>query len=121
MVALVLFVLGSLLCCAASWNDASLIAFRVLQGFAAGLIFTLIQTLAVRAAGGHPGSNLIAAVSLPVALGPILGPAIGGLILNWLSWRWVFLVNVRDRRRATARVAVLAPRPARSCQRPRTA
>ena len=93
MAALVLFVAGSALC-ALAWSDASLIGFRVLQGFAAGLIFPLMQTLAVRAAGGRASSNLIAAVSLPLALGPILGPVIGGVILNWLSWRWLFLVNV---------------------------
>jgi MFS family permease len=93
MAALVLFVLGSVLC-ALSWNDTSLIGFRVLQGFAAGLIFPLIQTLGVRAAGGRASPNLIATVSLPLALGPILGPVIGGVILNWLSWRWLFLVNV---------------------------
>jgi EmrB/QacA subfamily drug resistance transporter len=93
MAALVLFVTASVLC-AGAWNDASLIGFRVLQGCAAGLIFPLMQTLAVRAAGGRASSNLIAAVSLPLALGPILGPVIGGLILNWLSWRWLFLVNV---------------------------
>jgi EmrB/QacA subfamily drug resistance transporter len=93
MAALVLFVVGSVLC-ALSWNDASLIGFRVGQGFAAGLIFPLMQTLAVRAAGGRASSSLIAAVSLPLALGPILGPVIGGVILNWLSWRWLFLVNV---------------------------
>ena len=93
MAALVLFVLGSVLC-ALSWNDASLIGFRVLQGFAAGLIFPLMQTLGVKAAGGRASPNLIATVSLPLALGPILGPVIGGLILNWLSWRWLFLVNV---------------------------
>jgi EmrB/QacA subfamily drug resistance transporter len=93
MAALVLFVLGSVLC-ALSWNDTSLIGFRVLQGFAAGLIFPLIQTLGVKAAGGRASPNLIATVSLPLALGPILGPVIGGVILNWLSWRWLFLVNV---------------------------
>jgi EmrB/QacA subfamily drug resistance transporter len=93
MAALVLFVAGSVLC-AVAWNDASLIGFRVVQGFAAGLIFPLMQTLAVRAAGGRASSSLIAAVSLPLALGPILGPVIGGVILNWLSWRWLFLVNV---------------------------
>ncbi|HEY3956163.1 MAG TPA: MDR family MFS transporter [Streptosporangiaceae bacterium] len=93
MAALVLFVLASVLC-AVSWNDASLIGFRVLQGFGAGLIFPLMQTLAVRAAGGHVSSRLMAAVSLPIALGPILGPVIGGVILNWLSWRWLFLINV---------------------------
>src|SRR3984957_905733 len=93
MAALLLFVVGSVLC-AVAWNDASLIGFRVVQGFAAGLIFPLMQTLAVRAAGGRASSSLIAAVSLPLALGPILGPVIGGVILNCLSWRWLFLVNV---------------------------
>jgi EmrB/QacA subfamily drug resistance transporter len=93
MAALVLFVLGSVLC-ALSWNDTSLIGFRVLQGLAAGLIFPLIQTLGVKAAGGRASPSLIATVSLPLALGPILGPVIGGVILNWLSWRWLFLVNV---------------------------
>jgi len=93
MAALVLFVVGSVLC-AVSWNDASLIGFRVVQGVAAGLIVPLLQTLGVRAAGGRASSRLIAAVSLPVALGTILGPVIAGVILNWLSWRWLFLVNV---------------------------
>jgi EmrB/QacA subfamily drug resistance transporter len=93
MAALVVFVVGSVLC-ALSWSDASLIGFRVAQGFGAGLILPLMQTLAVRAAGGKASSKLIAIVSLPLALGPILGPVSGGVILNWLSWRWLFLVNV---------------------------
>src|SRR3954468_18134228 len=93
MWALVLFLVGSVLC-AVSWNAASLIAFRVLQGFGGGLIFPLMQTLAVRAAGGRVSIRLMASFSLPIALGPILGPVIGGVILNWLSWRWLFLVNV---------------------------
>src|SRR5689334_8076986 len=93
MAALVLFVLASVLC-AGAWSDTALIGCRVLQGFSAGLIFPLMQTLAVRAAGGRVNSRLMAAVSLPIALGPILGPVIGGVILNWLSWRWLFLVNV---------------------------
>jgi EmrB/QacA subfamily drug resistance transporter len=91
--ALLIFVVSSVLC-AVSWNADSLIAFRVLQGFGAGLIFPLMQTLAVRAAGGQASSRLMAAVSLPIALGPIFGPVFAGLILNWLSWRWLFIVNV---------------------------
>jgi EmrB/QacA subfamily drug resistance transporter len=93
MAALVLFVAGSLLC-AAAWNIGSLIAFRVVQGLGGGLIFPLMQTLAVRAAGGRPSTRLMAAVTVPIALGPILGPVIGGVILNWLNWRWMFGVNV---------------------------
>jgi EmrB/QacA subfamily drug resistance transporter len=93
MAALVLFAVGSVLS-GLAWSDTSLIGFRVLQGFAAGLIFPLMQTLGVRAAGGRASSRLIATVSLPLALGPILGPVVGGMILNWLSWRWLFLVNM---------------------------
>src|SRR6204780_1714024 len=93
MAALVIFVGGSVLC-AVSWSDASLIGFRVLQGFGAGLIFPLMQTLAVRAAGGRTSSSLMATISLPLALGPILGPVLGGLILHWLSWRWLFPVHL---------------------------
>ncbi|BBB00994.1 putative drug resistance transporter [Actinacidiphila reveromycinica] len=93
MAALTVFVVSSVLC-AVAWDAPSLIAFRALQGFGAGLIFPLMQTLAVRAAGGQVSSRLMAAVSLPIALGPILGPVIGGVVLNWLSWRWLFLINV---------------------------
>jgi EmrB/QacA subfamily drug resistance transporter len=91
--ALLIFVAGSVLS-GCSFSDLSLIAFRVLQGFGAGLIMPLMQTLAVQAAGGHASTRLIAVVSLPLAVGPILGPVVGGVILNWLSWRWLFFVNV---------------------------
>jgi EmrB/QacA subfamily drug resistance transporter len=93
MAALLVFVGGSVLC-ALAWSAASLIAFRVLQGLGAGLIFPLMQTLAVRAAGGKASSKLVGLISMPLALGPILGPVIGGVILSGLSWRWLFLVNV---------------------------
>jgi MFS family permease len=89
MAALLIFVAGSVLS-ALAWDAASLIAFRVVQGFGAGLIFPLMQTLGVKAAGGRASSGLIAIISLPLALGPV----IGGVILNWLSWRRLFLVNV---------------------------
>lgn len=48
------------------------------RGFAAGLIFPLMQTLGVKAAGGHASPGLIATVSLPLALGPIFDRVIAG-------------------------------------------
>ncbi|MDF3283146.1 MULTISPECIES: MDR family MFS transporter [unclassified Gordonia (in: high G+C Gram-positive bacteria)] len=90
---LVLFLAGSVMC-AASWNIDSLIAFRVIQGFGAGLIMPLMTSILVAASGGVALGRLVAMVSLPTALGPILGPVVGGIILNWLDWRWLFLVNV---------------------------
>ncbi|MGO2861295.1 MAG: MDR family MFS transporter [Brevibacterium sp.] len=93
MLALIVFGVASVLC-GLAWNDISLIAFRALQGIGGGLIMPLMQTLAVRAVGNRPGSNLMATIALPAALGPVLGPVIGGIILNWVSWRWLFFVNV---------------------------
>jgi EmrB/QacA subfamily drug resistance transporter len=98
LAALAIFVIGSALCSVA-WNADSLIAFRVLQGAGAGMIFPLLMTLAMRAARSVPGGSsslgrVTATVSLPIAIGPILGPVLGGVILNWLSWRWLFLINV---------------------------
>ncbi|HEY4701555.1 MAG TPA: MFS transporter, partial [Streptosporangiaceae bacterium] len=93
MAALTLFVVSSALC-ATAWNAESLIAFRVLQGVGAGMIFPLMQTLAMQIAraaqgGGNSSSGrVVATVSLPIAAGPILGPVLGGVILNWLDWRW---------------------------------
>ena len=91
--ALGVFFLGSVLC-AVAWNAPSLIAFRVVQGLGGGIMIPLMTTLILQAAGGQNLGRLMAVVGMPIALGPILGPVIGGVILQWLDWRWLFLVNV---------------------------
>ncbi|GAA2156497.1 MDR family MFS transporter [Actinomadura napierensis] len=88
-----LFLLGSVLC-GLAWNVASLIAFRVVQGVGGGLMMPVMQTLLMRAAGGRQIGRLMAAISMPALVGPILGPVIGGLIAGNASWRWIFYVNV---------------------------
>ncbi len=90
---LALFLAGSALC-GLAWNVGSLIAFRVLQGAAGGLMIPVMQTLLMQAAGGRPLGRLLATVSLPALVGPVLGPVVGGLIVGHLSWRWIFYVNV---------------------------
>jgi EmrB/QacA subfamily drug resistance transporter len=93
LASLTVFLLGSMLC-ALAWNAPSLIAFRALQGLGGGVMMPLMATILMQAAHGRNLGRLMAAVSLPAAVGPILGPVIGGLILNDLSWRWLFLVNL---------------------------
>jgi EmrB/QacA subfamily drug resistance transporter len=93
MFALVVFLVGSI-ACSLAWNAASLIAFRAVQGLGGGLMLPLLATIIVQAAGGKSLGNIMSAVSLPTALGPILGPVAGGLILGALDWRWLFWVNV---------------------------
>jgi EmrB/QacA subfamily drug resistance transporter len=88
-----LFLAGSMLC-GVAWDLGSLVVFRVLQGVGAGLMLPVLQTLLLRAAGGRRLGRLMAVVTLPALLGPILGPVAGGLIVGHLSWRWIFYVNV---------------------------
>ncbi len=93
MFCLLLFLGGSILS-SLSWNVESLIVFRIVQGFGAGLMVTIVQTLLVQISGGKHLGQLISYISVPAVLGPILGPVIGGVIVNSLGWRWIFYVNI---------------------------
>ena len=93
MIALTIFMIGSILCSLA-WNAPSLIGFRVVQGIGGGLMLPLLSTLVMQAARGRNLGRTMAMISLPVVLGPILGPVVGGVILHSLDWRWLFWVNV---------------------------
>jgi EmrB/QacA subfamily drug resistance transporter len=92
-VGLSLFTLGSWLCSLAPslhW----LIAFRVLQGVGGGLILPLGQLIMAAAAGPKRMGRVMSVIAVPAMLAPIFGPAVGGLILDNASWRWIFFVNL---------------------------
>ncbi len=72
----------------------SFIFFRLLQGFSAGIITTLMMTLLVKTAGQDKLGRVMAIVSTPMIFGPILGPVIGGFIVQGASWHWIFFINV---------------------------
>jgi EmrB/QacA subfamily drug resistance transporter len=93
MIALGLFLVGSTLC-ATAWNAESLIAFRVLQGLGGGAMLPLLTTLAMQNVDRTKIARTMSTVTIPIALGPILGPVLGGIVLNSLSWPWLFLINV---------------------------
>ncbi|MBL7496313.1 DHA2 family efflux MFS transporter permease subunit [Frankia sp. CNm7] len=93
IVSLVLFLAGSVLC-GLAWSAESLIAFRVVQGLGGGLLLPLMQTLLAQAAGPAQLPKLIAAISVPSILTPVLGPILGGVIVDSVSWRWIFLINI---------------------------
>lgn len=77
-----------------SWNITIFILFRLLQGFSAGIITTLMLTLLVQTAGQENLGKVMAIVSTPMIFGPILGPVLGGFIVQVLSWQWIFFINV---------------------------
>lgn len=77
-----------------SWDISSFIFFRLLQGFSAGIITPLMSTLLVKTAGPENLGKVMAIVSTPMIFGPILGPVIGGFIVQDASWHWIFFINV---------------------------
>jgi EmrB/QacA subfamily drug resistance transporter len=93
MAGLFIFTLGSALC-AASWDIGWLIGFRALQGFGAGLMAPLgfaIASLIFPPQMRGRGLAMIAVVAL-AASG--MGPVIGGVLVEFASWEWIFIINV---------------------------
>jgi MFS family permease len=75
-------------------NFALLIVWRCVQGLASGVGLQLVQTILMREAGPGNRGRIMAIVGVPAVILPILGPTLGGLIVAYLPWRWVFLINV---------------------------
>lgn len=93
LASLLLFMLGSALA-AAAWSIGSLITFRVVQGLGAGMILPVGQTILAQAAGPQRMGRVMSVIGVPMLLGPILGPIVGGLIVDQWSWRWIFVINL---------------------------
>ncbi|HEY1665988.1 MAG TPA: MDR family MFS transporter [Trebonia sp.] len=93
LAALTVFLVGSV-GSSLAWNVGSQIAWRVVQGAGGGIMFPLLTTLIMQAAGGKALGRTVTVIVLPALLGPILGPLVGGAILTHLSWRFMFWVNV---------------------------
>jgi EmrB/QacA subfamily drug resistance transporter len=93
LVALVVFTAGSALCALAT-SSAELIAFRVLQGIGGGMLTPIGQMILVKAAGPRNLPKVMSYIGVPVVLAPVLGPTLGGLLLQSVGWQWIFLINV---------------------------
>ncbi len=85
---------ASSLCCGLSQNLAELVAARVVQGMAGAMMMPVGRLVLLRSV---PKSELVRAMSyltMPAMLGPVLGPPVGGFIVTYFSWRWIFFINV---------------------------
>lgn len=91
--AVAVFTLGSL-ACGLSVNLPMLVASRVLQGIGAAFMMPVGRIALLKT---FPKSGILRAMNfviIPALLGPLLGPLTGGLIVHWLPWRVIFLINI---------------------------
>jgi EmrB/QacA subfamily drug resistance transporter len=93
MIALLLFVLGSLLCGFARSIEV-LIAFRVLQGVGGGLLTPVGIAMLMRAFPPAERAQAAALIAIPTVVAPASGPVLGGYLVEYQSWHWIFYINV---------------------------
>jgi len=93
LLSLLLFTLGSL-GCGLAWDTRSLVVARVLQGAAGGLLMPVGQSIIVKAAGHGNLGRVMGVLGVPTVLAPVVGPTLGGFLLETVSWRAIFLINV---------------------------
>lgn len=92
MVGIGIFILASILCALAD-NVFSMIIYRVLQAGGAASASALSLAISKDVYKGHERERILAHVGVIMALAPMLAPVIGGWIMTWFSWRWIFVVQ----------------------------
>src|ERR1700710_3102866 len=90
---ILLFVMASWLCGLAP-NIGMLIAFRVLQGFVAGPMIPLSQTLLLSSYPRAKAGSAMAMWAMTVLVAPVAGPLLGGWITDNIAWPWIFYINI---------------------------
>src|SRR2546423_4467484 len=92
-VSIAVFVAASLLCSVAP-SAGAMILFRILQGIGGGVIHPLGQAILLDVYPKERHGRMLAILGATVMLGPVSGPALGGIITDLASWRWVFAINL---------------------------
>jgi len=80
--------------CGLAWSLPSLVLFRALQGLGGGAIIPTAQSLMFARYPKAQHGMASALFGLGAVTGPLLGPTLGGYLIDWANWHWVFLVNV---------------------------
>jgi len=91
--ALIVFTTGSTLC-GLAWSAESLIGFRILQGIGGGMLTPVGTAMMFRAFPPGERAKASALVAIPAGVAPALGPILGGYLVEYVSWHWIFFINV---------------------------
>jgi DHA2 family multidrug resistance protein len=90
---IIIFTVASALC-GLSWNLLSLVLFRILQGLGGGAIIPTSQSVLFSRYPERQHGMAGALFGMGAITGPLLGPTIGGYLVDWASWHFIFFVNI---------------------------
>jgi len=91
--AIAMFTVGSILCAQAP-TLAFLVGARILQGIGGAMMVPVGRLVLLRSVSKAELVSAMAWLMIPATIGPIVGPPVGGLIVTYLDWRWIFYINV---------------------------
>ncbi|HLZ07810.1 MAG TPA: DHA2 family efflux MFS transporter permease subunit, partial [Chloroflexota bacterium] len=93
MITITLFTMASALC-GFAWSLNAMIFFRVLQGLGGGLIMPLGMSLLLREFRPEERGTALGIFGIPLMLGPAIGPTLGGYLVQYVDWRFIFFINI---------------------------
>src|SRR4051794_31985628 len=93
LVGIGLFLLGSVLC-GAAWSMGALIAFRAVQGLGAGAVQPISMTIVGDLYSLEERAKVQGYIASVWAVSAVVGPTLGGVFSEYVSWRWIFFVNI---------------------------
>ena len=91
--AIVIFTIGSVLC-GVSQSLPQLVAARIAQGFGGAMMVPVGRLIVLKTVAKSELVTAMSYLTVPAVLGPVVGPPIGGFIVTYYSWRWIFFINV---------------------------
>src|SRR6516164_153461 len=91
--ALIVFIAASM-GCAFSRSLGAFVFWRAVQGAGGAMMVPVGRMVVVRAVPKNELVRALSFISMPALLGPMLGPPVGGFIVTWTDWRWIFFVNI---------------------------
>lgn len=93
LITIFLFTAGSLLCSFATTPE-QLIVYRIIQGIGGGMVQPIGMAIIFKLAPPNKQGAVMGMLGIPMMLGPALGPVLGGYLLEYATWHWIFLINL---------------------------
>jgi EmrB/QacA subfamily drug resistance transporter len=91
--AIIIFTIGSILC-GISHSLPQLVAARIAQGFGGAMMVPVGRLIVLKTVRKSELVTAMSYLTVPAILGPVVGPPLGGFIVTYYSWRWIFFINV---------------------------